>query len=232
MAKATDPYDRHEIPRLCARIPERTKGRQASAKEWSGLYVRQIVGNRHQTRGFRYHPLRVAPIVVNACKLLVRAVHQMPGAAFGAMATTSREEPDPDALSNAPALYTFSKQVDLANDLVPRNSGPGDREKTFDSRSVRVADAACLNLDADLAGQRCLHRFPGKFEFARRDCVDGEIGFGRVGHIELLASWFPLVCFLQMSGTASCKIVYRRCPRRCETGARITGARNRFVQES
>jgi hypothetical protein len=126
-------------------------------------------------------------------EFLVRAVHQMPRAAFGAVPAASCKKPDSDALTNTPAFNTFTKPIDLANHLVAGNSGPVDRKYTFDSRRVRMAHAASLDLDADLTGKGRLHWLSGKFKFAGRDCVNGEIGFLRVDHVVLLLIAFPLV---------------------------------------
>jgi len=64
------------------------------------------------------------------------------------------EPADADAVASVPGAYTCADRVDLARDLVARSAREVVAHRARHRQCVRVADAAGVDLDANLAGAR------------------------------------------------------------------------------
>jgi hypothetical protein len=83
--------------------------------------------------------------VVDTRESLVLAVHEVAVAASSTVPATAAEKSYADALPDLPALHTGADRVDAPHRLVTGDARPLDRERSFDSGGIRMADPASRN---------------------------------------------------------------------------------------
>src|SRR6516165_7187072 len=111
----------------------------------------------------------------NAGKFLVPAVHEIAIATELAIAARPAEKPNPNALTDGPALDTGTKRIDPADDLMAWDARPFDRKNSFHCAGIRMADPTRLDADPHLAGSRSLHCFFGQLQPTWADRLYGAI---------------------------------------------------------
>ncbi len=99
------------------------------------------------------------------------------------MPATPTQKSDADAPPYRPSLHTCAEHVDYTNGLVPRHARPSDRKRALDRPGVRMANATCLDTDANMTRWRINQRFAGKFKLPRTDGLNGSIGYFGAGHL-------------------------------------------------
>src|SRR5215467_16331990 len=102
--------------------------------------------------------------MMNAAIFLVPAVHEIAIAAELAIAARAAEKPDPNALTDRPALDSGTKRIDAADDLMAWDARPIDRKQALHCAGIRMADPTRLDADPHLAGSRSLHCFLGQLQ--------------------------------------------------------------------
>jgi len=159
MTQAANTKHSDKITGLCRSVSQSAERREPRAQQRRRIDRRQGVWDRHKAAGLCDHHFGIAAVMLNAGKFLVPAVHEVAVAAELAIAARAAEKPNPNALTDGPALNTGAKRIDPADDLMTRDPRPIDRKQSFHGAGVRVADPARLDADPHLARSRSLHCF-------------------------------------------------------------------------
>ena len=148
--------------------PAHSSGAASTDERSSGTAIRPL--------DFGDHHLRVAAIVLYAGVALVCAVHEIAVAAVLAVPAVAAEEADADALAHLPAFDAVADHIDPSDRFVARHPRPLDRQDPLDRRGIRMAHAAGLDADADMARRWIKQRLFGQLQLARAHRMHGPIG--------------------------------------------------------
>src|SRR6516225_11832302 len=159
-AACADHSDKLTGLRRC--VSQRAERREPCAQQRRRIDRRQGVWDRHKAAGLCDHHFGIAAVMSNAGKFLVPAVHEIAIATELAIAARPAEKPNPNALTDGPALDTGTKRIDPADDLMAWDARPFDRKNSFHCAGIRMADPTRLDADPHLAGSRSLHCFFGQ----------------------------------------------------------------------
>src|SRR5215831_20114242 len=108
-AAYTDHSDKLTGLRWC--VSQRAKRREPRAQQRRCTDGRQGVWDRHKPACLRDHHFGIAAVMMNAGIFLVPAVHEIAFAAELAIAARAAEKPDPNALTDRPALDAGTKRI-------------------------------------------------------------------------------------------------------------------------
>src|SRR6516165_2838080 len=144
MTQAANTKHSDKITRLCWCVSQRAERRESRAQQRRRIDRRQGVWDRHKPACFRDHHFGIAAVMMNARIFLVPAVHEIAFAAELAIAATAAEKPDPNALTDRPALDAGTKRIDAADDLMTRDPRPIDRKQALHCTGIRMADPTRL----------------------------------------------------------------------------------------
>src|SRR5215470_16659996 len=86
------------------------------------------------------------------------------------------EVADSDALADRPAFNVPPNSIDSAHHLVTGNPRPLNREQSIYRRCIGVADAACLNPDANVSKRRIEYGLRSQLPLARADDLYRTVG--------------------------------------------------------
>src|SRR5215831_13003984 len=146
--------------------------------------------------------------MMNAAIFLVPAVHEIAIAAELAIAARAAEKPDPNALTDHPALDAGTKRIDAADDLMAWDARPIDRKQALHCAGIRMADPTRLDADPHLARPRSVQCFFGQLQPTWADrlycaivrcCFHHYLPNGRAGIVALtFRRMFPPVDTLQV----------------------------------
>src|SRR6516164_8994475 len=164
MTQAANTKHSDKITGLRWCVSQRAERREPRAQQRRRIDRRQGVWDRHKPAGLCDHHFGIAAVMMNAAIFLVPAVHEIAIAAELAIAARAAEKPDPNALTDHPALDSLTKRVDVADDLMAWDARPIDRKQALHCAGIRMADPTRLDADPHLAGSRSLHRFFGKLQ--------------------------------------------------------------------
>jgi hypothetical protein len=114
-------------------------------------------------------------------ELLVETTDKVTTPALLATPAAPAKKSYANALSYSPSLDARAEHVYYSHRFVSRNTRPRDRKHALDGSRIRVAYAACLNADADIAGSWINQRLSRQFEFPGTDGVNSLVGYV-VGH--------------------------------------------------
>src|SRR5215472_17162076 len=151
--------------------------------------------------------------MMNAAIFLVPAVHEIAIAAELTIAARAAEKPDPNALTDHPALDAGTKCIDAADDLMAWDTRPIDRKQALHCAGIRMADSTRLDADPHLAGSRSVQCFFGQLQPTWADrlycaivrcCFHHYLPNGRAG------------CRCPDRGAAACVPAKHPTPRQCD----------------
>ena len=223
MAEPADPEHRDDIGRTCAAFPQRVERGDAGTQQRRGLGRRQPV--RDQGQGVRRcdHRLGIAAVVIDARDLQVATVDDVAAATRLAVAAMPAKPADADAGAHAPAHHVGADRVDDAGHFVPRHQRvlhPGKQPILGDH--VAVADAASLDLDANLAALRLRQLALDQFQ---RAALMGHLHDAHLRHhaLPVVRSDAMLVC-RSRPATISARL-FRALSAAGQAAARLLGPR-------
>src|SRR6516162_7706921 len=173
-AAYTDHSDK--ITSLCWCVSQRAERREPRAQQRRRVDRREGVWDRHKAAGLCDHHFGIAAVMMNATIFLVPAVHEIAAAAELAIAAGAAEKPNPNALTDCPALDAGTKRIDAADDLMAWDARPIDRKQALHCAGIRMADPTRLDADPHLAGSRRLQCLLCQLQPAWADRVHRAIG--------------------------------------------------------
>src|SRR6516162_6644802 len=156
MTQAADTDHSDKITGLCRCVLQSAERREPRAQQRGRIDRRQGVWDRHKAAGLCDHHFGIAAVIMNAGIFLVPAVHEIAAATELAIAARAAEKPDPNALTDGPAMNTGTKRIDPPDDLMAWDARPFDRKQSFHCAGIRVADPTRLDADPHLTGSRSL----------------------------------------------------------------------------
>src|SRR5215472_8580269 len=180
MTQAANTKHSDKITGLCRRVSQSVERREPRAQQRCRIDRRQGVWNRHKAAGLGDHHFGIAAVMMDAAIFLVPAVHEIAVAAELAIAARAAEKPNPNALTDRPALDAGTKRIDAADDLMAWDARPIDRKQALNCAGIRMADPTRLGADPYRTGGRSLQCLLCQLQPACADrvhCAIGRCGF-------------------------------------------------------